>query len=72
MDGKEKEGNSIAKSGKGDRMFLAFMGRVRRSEDPPELSSKSNPVNDFVGLGILLLFGGMIALVLWRLFFHAF
>ncbi len=71
MAGDEMENNSIAKPGKGDRMFLAFLGRARRSEEPPELPSKSKPVNEFVGLGILLLFGGMIALVLWRLFFHA-
>jgi hypothetical protein len=61
----------IAKEGKGDRVFLAFLGRARQSEEPPQLSAKSDPVNDLVGLIVLLLFGGMIAVVLWRLLFGA-
>ena len=63
----DADGNSIAKAGKGDLIFLAFVGRRRRSEDIPELSAKSDPANDLVGLLVLLLFGGMICVVLWRL-----
>ena len=67
MSGRNAADTSIAKSGKGPGFFLAFVGRVRRSRDPPRLSAKSDPLNDLLGLVFLIVFGGMIGVVLWRL-----
>ncbi len=71
MSRQETHESSIVEAGKGDRLFLAFVGRPGRSSDQVELSAKSDPRNDFVGFVMLVLFGGMIAVTFWRLFFGA-